>query len=408
MNILVFNTGSSSLTYKVWQATASALVPALWGKAHRLAANTARGATLEHHDGYGQSEEPVVPATHAAAVALILRHLAARAVSIDLAGHRIVNGGHAFDRTTPVSDDTVARMRELIQLAPVHNAPALAVIESARAALPATRHYLTFDTVFHASLRPEAYTYALPAELRGENGFRKFGFHGLSYQSVSEQVEALLGDRARRMIVCHLGTGGSSVAAIARGRSVDASMGYTPLAGLVMSTRSGDVDPAIPTLLAAQGYDGQQIDHLLNKQSGLAALSGFSSDMREIVARYEQTGDEACGLAIDVYVWRLRHYIGAYMAALDGLDVLAFTDDVGLQVWQIRERACAGMKWAGIRLDAVANRAADPRHVSAIHDRAARVQILVVPNDEERVIAEEGIWLYGSGRTGTSKRSFEY
>jgi acetate kinase len=227
-------------------------------------------------------------------------------------------------------------------------------------------------------------------------GLRKFGFHGLSYQYVTTQTAKFLGLTIEelRLVACHLGTGGSSAAAIAGSYSLDTSMGYTPLPGLIMSTRSGDIDPSIIlTLIERDGYTPEQVNRLLNKDSGLLGVSGFSSDLFEIVARAE-SGDRNAKLTVEMYVHRLKFYIGGYLAILGGCHALAFTDDIGQRCWQARAAACAGLEALGVVLDPAANRAADGRMLQEISAPASAIRVLVVPTDEERVIAEEGFKLF--------------
>ncbi len=233
-------------------------------------------------------------------------------------------------------------------------------------------------------------------------GFRKYGFHGLSYRYVTGEAARYLGQplESLRVIACHLGTGGSSVAAVSNGRSLDTSMGFTPLPGLVMSTRTGDLDPLLPLyLIREMGYTPSQLEALFNKKSGLLGVAGFSSDLRDIIHRMdgEETGEskERARLAFELYTRRLKKYIGAYAALLGGFDLLIFTDDIGVQNWRVREAACADMDWCGLRLDEPANRAALPDRINHISAPDSTAHALAMPTDEERVIAQEGIEIFG-------------
>ena len=253
--------------------------------------------------------------------------------------------------------------------------------------------YCVFDTAFHATLPEHAWRYALPYDLSERYGFRKYGFHGLSYQYVTLQAARTLGRPAEdfRMVACHLGTGGSSVAAIDCGRSVETSMGYWPLPGLVMSTRTGDLDPAIVLELMGQhGFTAEQVDHLLNKESGLVGVAGASSDLLELL-RLEGEGHERAQLAVAMYVHRVKSYIGAYAAVLGGLGVLAFTDEIGVRAWQVRERTCADMAWFGVKLDLDANRVAPHDRITDVSAPDSPVRILVIPADEEWIVANGGL-----------------
>ena len=238
--------------------------------------------------------------------------------------------------------------------------------------LPGVPQYAVFDTAFHADLPAAARTYALPVALAEELGLRKFGFHGLSYQYVSRRAAELLArpPADARLIICHLGTGGSSVAAVRGGRSMDTSMGFSPLSGLVMSTRCGDLDAGIVLRLMRSGHGADEIEDILNDQSGLLGLSGFSSNLAEIIAEAE-AGDDACRVAYAVYAARLGHYLGAYTWLLGGADAIAFTDDVGTNAWQLRERVCSGAEALGVILDPVANRQAVGGETAFVHARAS-------------------------------------
>lgn len=397
MFILVFNCGSSSLNYKVFEAGPDSLAVALAGKAHRVGVTGSEPAFIEHRAG-GQTRRHVVPiATHAQAAQLVLAHLAEQAQPIDVIGHRFVHGGSAFRASARLTPETLGRLEACLPLAPIHNPNSMSVIQACRRVLPAAPQYVTFDTAFHATLPPAAYTYALPADLVRRFELRKFGFHGLSYQFVTEAAARFLGRPLSelKLVACHLGTGGSSVAAIRFGRSLDTSMGYSPLAGLMMSTRTGDLDPFIPLFLMEHaGYEAETLSELFNKKSGLLGVSGFSSDLRDLVRRRDETGDERAALALDLYAYRLKKTIGAYAALLHGPDALIFTDDIGVQNWRVRERACQDMDWCGLRLDPEANRLAPTDQVGRVSAASSRVAVLSVPTDEERVIGLEGARLF--------------
>ncbi|MGE3192838.1 MAG: acetate/propionate family kinase [Microbacteriaceae bacterium] len=352
--VFVVNAGSSSLKYEVVDAEAGSEVTS--GLVERVT-------------------------DYAAAMADVLAELDAE--SIDAVGHRIVHGGSVFVDATLIDDAVEEQIDRLAVLAPLHNPPGLLGIRAARAALPFIPHVAVFDTAFHATLAPEAYTYALDAGVAAEHGIRRFGFHGTSYRYVSATAAEMLGNPDARMVVLHLGNG-ASAAAIAGGRSVDTSMGMTPLEGLVMGTRSGDIDPAVLLHLQRIGaFDAAGLDELLNRRSGLLGLGGHS-DMRDLLA----DPSPAAKLAADVYVHRLKRYIGAYAAELGGLDALVFTAGVGENSAVIRERAVDGLGFLGLELDPAINetRSAEPRVIS----RGA-VPVLVVPTNEELQIARETV-----------------
>lgn len=396
-NLLIFNCGSSSLSYKVYQAQPHAALSLIaHGKAHHVGVQSLEAPYLIHHIGGLSVRRNTALPDHAAAAAEVLAALAEAKLPVDAVGHRFVHGGTRFTRTTEITAENLPDLEACSPLAPIHNPNSLSVISLCRVRLGDTPQYAAFDSAFHARIPEQAYRYAIPLELSDELGLRKYGFHGLSYQFVSGETARLLNvpPEQLRMIACHLGTGGSSAAAIAGGHSVDTSMGYTPLPGLMMSTRCGDIDPSVLlTLIERYGYSAEQLDQLLNKKSGLLGVSGFSSDLFEIVSRAE-AGDERSNLAVEMYSHRLKCYIGSYLAVLGRCDALVFTDDIGQRCWQVRERVCSGMEMLGIELDHEANRKADGSQPQMISTPTSAVQILVVPTDEEIVIAQEGIKLF--------------
>lgn len=390
MNVLILNCGSSSQGFKVYSAGDGEPEVVIAGKARNVATKTQAGAFVEWTwDGVKEQRERDL-STHALAAAAILDVLAEKGVEVDAVGHRFVHGGSRFTGTTRIDLETLPGLRATVPLAPIHNPNTLSVIDVCLDRLPGVSEYAVFDTAFHAGMPPETRTYALPTELARTHDFRKFGFHGLSYQYVSRRSAELLGRPLDelRLIICHLGTGGSSVVAVDRGRSVDTSMGYSPLPGLVMSTRCGDIDAEIVLQLVREGRDVKEIEKLLNNQSGLVGLSGFSSNLAEIIAATEQ-GDAACSLAYGVYAARLSHYLGAYFWLLGGADAIVFTDDIGMNAWQVRERVFEGVADLGIAIDAGANRRAVGGVTAAVEAATSRTAILVVPTDEERVILDE-------------------
>ena len=274
------------------------------------------------------------------------------------------------------------------------------VILESRGSFPNTVQYVTFDTAFHSTIPSYAHTYALPKSVRERFGFRRYGFHGLSYSYVLQEASRFLKTPAEalRIVACHLGTGGSSVAAIENGRSVDTSMGYSPLTGLVMSTRCGDIDPMLPIyLMTTYGYLPDDLMEIFNKASGLLGLSGFSSDIRDIINRLSGEEAQQAELALKMYVHRLKKYIGGYVVALGGIDALLFTDDIGIHNPRLREMVCEDMGWCGLKLDRDLNRKAGDKVVYSLNATDSRTCILSVPTDEERVIGLEGLKLLAGG-----------
>ena len=287
----------------------------------------------------------------------------------------------------------IEKIKEQAALAPLHNPPTLAGIRESVRALPDAPQVAVFDTAFHTSLPAKAYTYALPYGFLEEHGVRRYGFHGISFEYVSRRADELLagGLRRNKVVIAHLGNG-ASITAVAEGKSVDTSMGLTPLEGLMMGTRGGDVDPgAILYLMRRLGLNVGDMDRILNKESGLLGLSGVGNDMRDVLAG-AAAGDQRSSLAIDVYVYRIKKYIGAYAAAMGGLDALVFTAGVGENSPEIRELVCDGLGFLGIQLDQTRN--AGARGVEQeISSPDSRVHVLVVPTDESRLIAEEVVRL---------------
>ncbi len=366
MNICVLNAGSSSIKYQVVALPAGDVVTS--GMVERIGV-----------EGSGVPD-------HETALRVVLDAL--DGVAIDAVGHRVVHGGALFDAPTVVDDAVETAIEQLIELAPLHNPAGLAGIRAARRALPGVPNVVVFDTAFHATLPPEAYTYAIDADLAARHGIRRYGFHGTSYRYVARATAAHLGRPLDelRLVVLHLGNG-ASAAAIAGGRSVDTSMGLTPLQGLVMGTRSGDIDPAVlPQLERVAGLDSASIDTLLNKRSGLLGLSGHG-DMRDLMAAIEG-GDAAARLALDVYLHRIRHYVGAYAAQLGGLDALVFTAGVGENNAAVRTGVVSRLGFLGLTIDEALN-TAPSRAARTLSPAGSPAAVLVIPTDEELEIARQ-------------------
>ena len=362
--VLVVNSGSSSLKYAVVDADSGAMIAD--GIVERI----------------GEGDVP----DHAAALQVVFDELADDMAGLVAVGHRVVHGGPDIYRPTLVDDALIATIEELSPLAPLHNPPALLGIEVARKALPDLPHVAVFDTAFFHDLPPAAATYAIDRDIAAEWNIRRYGFHGTSHQYVSEQAAEFLGVPldSLRQIVLHLGNG-ASASAIIGGRPVDTSMGLTPMEGLVMGTRSGDIDPGIITYLwrtAKMSVD--DIESMLNRRAGMLGLGG-EIDFRVVHQRIE-SGDTAAQLAYDVYIHRLRKYIGAYLAVLGSADVITFTAGVGENDAAVRRDALSGMSALGIELDEHLNseRSKAARKISAENSRTT---VLVIPTDEELAIA---------------------
>jgi acetate kinase len=383
--VLVVNTGSSSLKYQLvdpetgaWSA--KGLIERIGEDGPRLRHVTSDGTVLER-----DADLP----DHAAALELMLEVLRDHGLDRVIAvGHRVVHGGSEYTDPVIVDDEVEAAIEELIPLAPLHNPPALVGLRELRRLMPDVAHVAVFDTAFHATMPPEAYTYALPAGLAAEHKVRRYGFHGTSYRYVTRRTAQALGITVEEadLIVCHLGNG-ASMAAIRGGRSVDTTMGLTPLQGLVMGTRSGDVDPAVVFhLVRVAGLGLDDVDSVLNKQSGLKGLAG-SQDMREVRA-LASDGDPAARLALDVYAYRIRAYIGAYLAVLPNVRALVFTAGIGENDPDLRLEVCRPLAHLGIRIDEELN-GAPGSGVRVVDDGTGPIRILVVPTDEEAEIARQ-------------------
>jgi len=363
-DILVLNCGSSSVKYRVFRGE-----------------QTAASGLIERIGEPGGDA-----ASHEAALRTVLSRVDTEAIVA--VGHRVVHGGLRFTEPTLIDDEVVAQVRRLSPLAPLHNPANLAGIEAARAALPQLPQVAVFDTAFHRTLPPAASTYALDAALAERLRIHRYGFHGTSHEYVSRRTANLLGRPLRTVntITLHLGNG-ASACAVAGGRSVDTSMGFTPLEGLVMGTRTGDIDPAVVFYLHREADLGvDEIDRLFNRRGGLAGLCG-DNDMRRVLAR-RAAGDPAAALAFDVYCARIRHYVGAYYATLGRVDAVTFTGGVGEHAAPVRAAALAGLERLGIAVDPARNESARQGE-RIISPDGAEVAVCVVPTDEERQIARQ-------------------
>ena len=391
MNVLIFNCGSSSQGFTVFHRNGNG-GPEITahGKARNVATQTVAEPVLDWQiNGRTGSIRTELP-THRMAAEKILDLLQKNEVRIDAVGHRFVNGGTFFQKTAFLDDRAMEQLHSCLNLAPIHNPNSWSVIEICRERLPGVPQYAVFDTAFHAQMPAENTAYAIPQEDAHINGWRKIGFHGLSYQYISKRAAFLLNKPPEQMklIMCHLGTGGSSVCAFRGGHSVDTSMGYSPTAGLVMSTRSGDLDPEIVLELVRKGMSPDQASDYLNKKCGLIGLSGYSSNLGEIIDGAE-SGNKDCELTFKVYVNRLRGYIGSFLYELDGADALIFTDDAGIKFAKMREAACRNADFFGLKLDPGKNSSYDMKSEACLSTADSRVQIWVIPTDEERTIYDE-------------------
>lgn len=391
---LIINSGSSSLKYQLIELDGEETLAS--GAIDRIGESTSSVG----HTAAGEKHEKQLPiADHTAALRVLTDAFAEYGPDLAFSppvviGHRVVHGGSLFTGPTLVTDRVMADIDELSALAPLHNPANLAGIRAAAAIFAGVPQVAVFDTAFHQTLPPEAYTYAIDAELAKQHKIRRYGFHGTSHKYVSEQAAAFL-DRPLadlKTIVLHLGNG-ASAAAIDGGRSIDTSMGLTPLEGLVMGTRSGDIDPAIVFHLHREaGLGFEELDSLLNRGSGLLGLTG-NGDMRDVQTA-AAAGNADAEAALAVWRHRIRHYVGAYVAQLGGLDALVFTAGVGENNALLRRRALAGLEFLGIEIDNDRNELAS-RAARVISPEGARVTVLVIPTNEELEIARQALSVVG-------------
>jgi acetate kinase len=405
MNILVLNCGSSSVKF---QLIATDLDQIANNTDRRLArGNIERigGEAIVTLEATGQ--DPVRSTATlrdtAAAVEFIIRWACSpeagiaelqSVADIHAVGHRVVHGGERFTHSVLITDEVLRGIEDCIDLAPLHNPTNIKGILAARevfgGGLPAVA---VFDTAFHQTLPEHAYLYALPYQLYRRHRIRRYGFHGTSHRYVAYRYRQLRGiaREETNVITLHLGNG-CSIAAIRAGDSVDTSMGLTPLEGLVMGTRSGDLDPAIVDFVAAkEGLTSQQVETLLNKQSGLLGISGLTNDMRELLAEAQENNDRRARLAIEIFCYRARKYIGAFLAAIGGADAIVFTGGIGENSAEVRAKICAGLEWMGVKLDAERNIQHCNGWEGLITSDDSAVAVYVIPTDEELLIARDTV-----------------
>ncbi len=374
MRVLVFNAGSSSLKYRVAEGSArlpAAMATLLSGRVERI----------------GESESAP---DHESVARQILSGNAA-AAGYEAMAHRVVHGGERFAAPALLDDDALRALEGLDEIAPLHNGPALSVVRECRRECPDLPEVAVFDTAFHREMPPRASTYAIPPDLAARHGIRRFGFHGIAFRSMMERYAARAGRPAEelRLIAFHLGNG-ASACAIDRGRSVDTTMGFTPLEGLVMGTRSGDLDPAlVPYLARREGISAADVVDLFNERSGLAGVSGVSRDTREI-DRAARAGNARARLALDLFAYRARKTLGAYLAVLGRADAVLFGGGIGEHMPTVRAAILEGLEGFGLELDPSANDALGEGE-GRISATSSKIEIRVVPPDEESVIARDAI-----------------
>jgi len=392
MKVLVINCGSSSLKYQVLDMTDESLL--CKGMADRIGID---GSVIKHEkigiEGKHVVEHPMKD--HKQAIEQVFEMLvdpeygALSDISeVGAVGHRVVHAGEKYSKSVLIHDDVIKALEDCIDLAPLHNPPNLLGIEACMELLPETPMVAVFDTAFHQTMPPESFMYAIPMEYYEKYGVRRYGFHGTSHKYVSDRAAEMLGKKIEdiNVITCHLGNG-ASVSAIKRGKCIDTSMGLTPLAGVVMGTRSGDIDPAIIRFISHyEGTGIEDIVNMLNKKSGVLGLSGVSSDFRDIELAAE-AGNKRAQLALDVYWHSVRGYIGAYFFDLGGADVIVFTAGVGENDSLSRDKICRGLEGIGISIDPEKNKINGREAIISTDD--SKVKVMLIPTNEELVIARD-------------------
>lgn len=392
MKILVINCGSSSIKYQLFDMQDESVLAT--GLVEKIGTES---SIIKHQ--VPEKEELVIASEildHRVGMKKVLDLLMdpedgviKSAEEVAAVGHRVVHGGENFSSSVVIDNDVRRAIRETIDLAPLHNPPNLLGIDAAQAQLPHAVHVAVFDTAFHQTMPDYAYMYPLPYVLYRKHKIRRYGFHGTSHKYVSEQAAKFLGRPLDelKIVSCHIGNG-ASITAVQNGKSVDTSMGMTPLEGLMMGTRSGDIDPAIvPFVITKEDLTLAEVNSMMNKHSGLLGISGISGDMREVTEAMEN-GNDYARLAIDMYVYKIKKTIGAYIAAMNGVDAILFTAGVGENADLIRERVCEGLTFLGVELDPALNaeRSKKERRIST---QRSKVDVLVIPTNEELMIARE-------------------
>ena len=396
MKVLVLNCGSSSLKYQLIDMENEAVLCV--GLVERIGIE---GSILKQEkdgvEGKYIVEQPMK--NHEEAIKLVLDAVVDPTYGgvkdikeVEAVGHRVVHAGEKFATSVVINDEVEAALKECIELAPLHNPANIMGIDACKAILPGVPMVAVFDTAFHQTMPKKSYLYGLPNELYTKYGVRRYGFHGTSHKYVSQRAAAMLGKNVEdvKIITCHLGNG-ASISAVDGGKCVDTSMGFTPLEGLIMGTRCGDIDAAIiPFLMRKENLNADQIDALMNKQSGVYGMTGISSDFRDIEDA-AANGDEKAQVALDAYAQRVKKYIGSYAAEMNGVDAVVFTAGVGENGIDMREAIASNMEFLGMKLDKEANKVRGKERVISTED--SKVKILLIPTNEELMIARDTVEL---------------
>jgi acetate kinase len=384
VKILVLNSGSSSLKYKLFDMVEEKVL--ISGHVDDIGLER---CLFKIKVGSSNEEKKVLVKDHVDAVIIALKSLKEKKIIADFSeiaavGHRVVHGGENYSAPVVIDEKVIETIKDLFDIAPLHNPPNLAGILACQKMLPKTLQVAVFDTAFHQTLPREAYLYGLPYELYESHKIRKYGFHGMSHRYISEQAIKLLGKKESRIITCHLGNG-SSLAAVKNGKSIDTSMGFTPMDGLMMGTRVGSIDPLIPIfLIKHKFYKLNEVDELLNKKAGLLGISGLSQDVRDL-RKASLNGNPRAKLALSMFAYRSAFFISGYIGLLGGLDALVFSGGIGENAWHVRRDICNYLAHFGIRLDQKLNR----RNAAIVSKPTSKVKIYIIPTNEELQIARE-------------------
>ena len=405
MNVLVLNCGSATVKFQIIATDLDRIAQdtderLAGGQVERIGGE----AIITFHAEGREARRTTAPVRDTRkAVETILRWVTSEdsgirevqsVADIHAVGHRVVHGGERFTHSVTIDDEVLRGIEDCIELAPLHNPANIRGIQAARevfgAGLP---QVAVFDTAFHQTLPDYAYLYALPYQWYRRHRVRRYGFHGTSHRYVAYRYRKLrdLERGETNVVTLHLGNG-CSAAAIRGGDSVDTSMGMTPLEGLVMGSRSGDIDPAIVDFIAAkEGFSAHEVDSILNKQSGLLGVSGLTNDMRELLDEARENNDRRARLAVEIFCYRVRKYVGAYLAAMGGADALVFTGGIGENSAEVRAKVCEGLSWMGVELDAARNEAHTGRREGLVSAEGSRLAVYVIPTDEELLIARDSV-----------------
>ena len=387
MNVLIINAGSSSLKYQLMNPETGAV------SAKGLCERIYIDGRLTHNANGKKVVKDIPMPTHSEAIQAVLAILVdpvdgviKSTDEIDAVGHRVLHGGMEFFDSCIINDEVIAAIEKCIPLGPLHNPANLMGIRACQAVMPTTPQVAVFDTAFHMTMPPVAYRYAIPTEYYKNDSIRRYGFHGTSHKYVTKRAIELMGRKDIKLVNCHLGNG-SSLSAVKDGKCQDTSMGLTPLAGVPMGTRSGDIDPAVVQFIMNKyGMSADECLNMLNKKSGVLAVSGVSSDFRDIENGAE-AGNEDCALALDKFAYEVRKYIGSYAAALGGLDCLVFTAGVGENSGEMRARICQNLEYLGVKIDPEKNSIRGKETIISTDD--SKVTVWVIPTNEELMIAQD-------------------